>query len=273
VKSSIVLGDSGFIGSAFLKKLKQSNEKVVGINRQRILVCEDQITREFPRKSSKLSIEILPFLAKGAVVINAAWGRNDRGDRDSPIHAEYAKDEVLLIDAVKRTGCHYISFGSIAEIDDGSISPSRKTAYATAKKLVADHLAKSGLKFNWLRVASLYGPDDKREWLLPRLLHSLQTGEEVVLENPAQQINLCHIDSLVVATLTLVENGIQGTFNVTTDQWLTVSALKKCFADLIEPEYLPHLSGSFSRIDPIGLQVETPALSDFFTTQKQNHKS
>ena len=273
MKSSIVIGDSGFIGSAFLEQLKQLNEKVVGINRDRILIIEDQITHEFPRRSSELSVEILPYLSKDAVVINAAWGRNDRGDRDSTIHDEYAKAEVRLIDALKEFGCHYISFGSIAEIDDESISPSRETAYATAKKLVADHLTKSGLKFNWLRVASLYGPSDKRDWLLPRLLQSLQTGDEVALESPFQQINICHIDSLVGATLSLVEKGIQGTFNVATDQWLTVSALKKCFVDSKEPEYLPRLSGSFSPKDPIALHVDTPPLSDFITTQKQNHKS
>ena len=273
MKSSIVIGDSGFIGSAFLEQIKQRNEKVVGINRHRILIFEDQVTQEFPRQSSELAIEIFPFLAEGAVVINTAWGKNDRGDRDSTIHEEYAKAEVLLIDALKNMGCHYISFGSIAEIDDESISPSRKTAYAEAKKLVTNHLAQSGIKSNWLRVASLYGPDDRRDWLVPRLLQSLQTGEEVVLENPMQQINLCHIDALVRATLTLVEDGIEGVFNVTTDQWLTVSALKKCFTDLTEPEYLSRLSGSFSETDPVGLQVGTPPLSDFFKAQKQIHKS
>ena len=273
MNSLVVLGDSGFIGSAFIRQLKQGNKKVVGISRHRILIFEDQVKQEFPRQSSELAIEIFPFLAEGAVVINTAWGKNDRGDRDSTIHEEYAKAEVLLIDALKNTSCHYISFGSIAEIDDESISPSRKTAYATAKKLVADHLTNSGLKFNWLRVASLYGPSDKRDWLLPRLLQSLQTGDEVALESPFQQINICHIDSLVGATLSLVEKGIQGTFNVATDQWLTVSALKKCFVDSKEPEYLPRLSGSFSPKDPIALHVDTPPLSDFITTQKQNHKS
>lgn len=273
MKSFIILGDSGFIGSGFLNKLCQRNERIIGINRQRILIIENSIEHQFSREYSELSVEILPFLEAGAVVVNTTWGKNNRVDRDSVIHNQYAKSEMLLIDALKDSGCHYISFGSIAEIDDQSISPSRKTEYSEAKRLVADYLMQSELTYNWLRVASLYGPGDKRDWLLPRLVESLQRGEEVVLENPLQQINLCHIDSLVKGTLALIESGVKGTFNITTHQWLKVSELKKCFTDLIEPDYLVRHLGSFSLTDSNVLHVDTPPISDYFKEIRDSHKS
>ena len=269
MKPFIVLGDSGFIGSAFLKQLRYQNETVIGINRHRISIFEDQTLREVPRSSSDLSVEILPFLEDGAVLINTVWGKNDRGNRDSTIHIEYAMAEMLLIDVLKDSGCHYISFGSIAEIDDELISPSRKTEYAEAKKLVADYLAKSGLMFNWLRAASLYGPGDRRAWLLTNLLQNFQTGEEVVLQNPTQEINLCHIDSLIAATLFLIENSILGDLNITTDQWVTVSGLKKSFMELTEPNYSKRLSGSFSHSDPKVLIVASPPLLDFLKSARK----
>lgn len=270
---SIVLGDSGFIGSAFIGQLRHRGETVIGINRHRVLIIENQISRELPRNSSDLSIEILPYLKDGAVVINTAWGQNDRGNRDSTIHNECAMAELLLIDAIKESGSRYVSFGSVAEIDDDTISPSRKTEYANAKKLVADYLANSEIIFNWLRVASLYGPGDRRNWLVPQLLQSFQSDEEVVIENPSQEINLCHIDSLVGATLVLAQGSVVGALNVTTDQWVTVSELKRAFMDLREPEYLTRLSGSFSQRDPNVLEVETPPLLDFFKSVRKIHKS
>ena len=273
MKSLIILGDSGFIGSGFLNQIPKENRKIVGINRHRIFISKHSTTHHFPRENSELSDEILPFLDEETVVVNAVWGKNNRVDRDSVIHNDYVKAEMLLIDALKKSGCHYMSFGSIAEMDDESISPSRATAYSEAKKMLADYLGQSGLAYNWLRVASLYGPGDKRDWLLPRLLESLMRGEEVDLENPLQQINLCHIDSLVKGALTLLENGVQGTFNVATDQWLTVSELKKGFTELREPNYLMRILGPFSKNDPNLLHLSSPPIIDFLTEQRDHYRS
>jgi nucleoside-diphosphate-sugar epimerase len=273
MKSLIILGDSGFIGSGFLNKMRQENRRIVGINRHRIFVSKNSTTNCLPRENPDLSVEILPFLEEETVVVNAVWGKNNRIDRDSAIHSDYAKAEMLLIDALKKSGCHYMSFGSIAEIDDESISPSRGSAYSEAKKMLADYLGQSGLAFIWLRVASLYGPGDKRDWLLPRLLENLQRGEQVVLENPLQQINLCHIDSFVKGASALIENGALGTFNVTTDQWLTVSELKNAFTEFREPEYLMRILGSFSLNDPNFLHLSTPPIIDFLTEQTNHYRS
>lgn len=273
MKSLIILGDSGFIGSGFLNQTPRVDRKIVGINRHRIFVSKHSTTQQFPRETPELSEEILPFLEEDTVVVNAVWGKNNRVDRDSAVHNDYVKAEMLLIDALKKSGCHYMSFGSIAEIDDESISPSHASAYSEAKKILASYLEQSGLAYNWLRVASLYGPGDKRDWLLPRLLESLQRGEQVDLENPSQQINLCHVDSFVKGALTLLENGVQGTFNVATDQWLTVSELKKGFTELREPIYLMRILGPFSKNDPNLLHLSTPPVIDFITEQLNSHKS
>ena len=139
--------------------------------------------------------------------------------------------------------------------------------------MLADYLGHSGLAFIWLRVASLYGPGDKRDWLLPRLLENLQRGEQVVLENPLQQINLCHIDSFVKGASNLIENGVLGTFNVTTDQWLTVSELKNAFTEFREPEYHMRTLGSFSLNDPNFLHLSTPPIIDFLTEQRNHYRS
>ena len=273
MNSRIVIGDSGFIGSTLMSHLGHTDGNLIGINRQRILIIENGVARESPRKSDQISTEILPFLSNASTVINTMWGRNDRAQRDSKIHLQYADSEISLISSLKDTECRYISFGSIAEINDESISPSRETAYAKAKILVADYLAKSELLSTWLRVASLYGPGDTRHWLLPKLLESWQLNKDVTLEQPMQMINLCHIDSLVSATIALIEKDTQGAFNVTTHQWITVSALKESFNNLIEPKYLKRSLGSFSHSDPNVLYVDTPQISKYFADLKIDHKS
>ena len=264
MKPIIILGDTGFIGSAFVRYLSESNRKLVAVNRRRILEVDNFKIREHPRLSQNISEDIQPFVSKSDLVINTVWGRNNRKDRDSEIHQQYAHAEIRLIESLENTGCRYISFGSIAEINDDKISPSHKSEYSTAKKEVASYLTSSKLMSLWLRIASVYGPGDNRDWFLTRLSSSLQTEEVIVLENPIQQINLCHIDSLVKTTLDLFEKKVSGTFNITTNQWITIGALKQCFSDLVEPDYQERLRGYFSQNDSEGLHVDTPPISDFF---------
>ena len=125
----------------------------------------------------------------------------------------------------------------------------------------------------WIRIASCYGPEDKRNWLLTQLGAAWEYGEELVVENPSQQLNLCHIDSLVTATLELLGSNGTGVFNVTTDQWLTVSEIKNCFNTLVEPKYLVRPSGRFSSSDSESLIVPTPPISEYFATLKRDYKS
>jgi len=273
VTSLIILGDTGFIGSAFVRHLSETNRKLVRVNRQRILEVDNFKICEYPRLTQNLFREIQPFVSKSDVIINTVWGRNNRRDRNSDIHQQYAKSEIRLIESLESTGCRYISFGSIAEINDDAISPSHKSEYGEAKKQVASHLSGSKLMSLWLRIASVYGPGDNRDWFLTRLSNSLQTGEIVGLENPIQQINLCHVDSLVKTTLDLLEKKVNGAFNMTTNQWITIGALRECFSHLVEPDYQERLIGHFSQTDSEGLNMATPPISDFFREIKNSQKS
>ena len=109
--------------------------------------------------------------------------------------------------------------------------------------------------------------------MLTQLGKGWKSGEEFVIENPNQPLNLCHIDSLVKAALDLL-GGIQtGIFNVTTDQWLTVAEIKNCFSTLVEPKYLARASGAFSHNDPEALIVSTPLISQYFEYLKGDYKS
>ena len=273
VKSFVVLGDSGFIGSAFLRHLTSTNERVVGINRNRVTVIEDRTAKEYLRESRDIFNEMKPLLSENTVVINAIWAKNDRQNRQSSIHQECALQEISLINHLQGLGTNYVSFGSIAEINDAQVSPSLSTEYSKSKKQILEHLSGSSLQSIWMRIASCYGPEDRRDWLLTQLLAGWKNGEEISVENPNQHLNLCHIDSLVTATLGLLERNYAGVFNATTNQWLTVGEIKNCFNTLVEPKYLVRSSGPFSPGDSESLIVPTPAISEYFTTLKKDYKS
>jgi nucleoside-diphosphate-sugar epimerase len=270
---SIVLGDTGFLGSAFSRALIDSELNFIGLNRHRIAVVNNGIRNELPRKSPDLFTEIEPFLSEDCVVINTVWGKNNREFRDSTAQQANSNREVSLIERLNYSKVQYLSFGSIAEIDDCEISPSCGTEYARAKRLVAEHLLHSELNSIWIRVASSYGPNDLRDWLFTQLQRNWENNTNLHLENPNQLLNLYYVDSLVSASLELIYKKKSGVFNASSIQWVTVGTLKECFNNLQEPEYIPRTSGSFSSGDLNRLLISSPPISEYFARCQKFYKS
>lgn len=268
-----VLGDTGFIGSSFLNTLKTSNARIIGINQNSVNFIQGSISKKYSRKSNDLFSELKPYLEPGDYVINAIWGKNDRHNRQSLIHDSYASQEMKFINQILNFSVKYLSFGSIAECSDEQISPSRDTLYSKSKHRIHSHLINSDIKYIWLRVASCYGEEDRRNWLMTQLGSSWESGVDLRLENPNQLLNLCHVDSLVVAALSLLKSDQSGAFNLTTNQWLTVAQIKECFYTLKEPTYLIRNSGNFSPADPESLLVSTPQLTKYFSELRASYKS
>ena len=273
MKFSIILGDTGFLGSVFSRSFMNEGANFMGLNQQRLVLVLNGVRTEFQRKSIDLFTEIEPFLSEDCVVINTIWGSNNQDIRDSIVQQKNSVREITLINQLENSRIRYVSFGSIAEINDSEISPSCNTEYARAKILIAERLLESRLIPLWIRVASSYGPDDRRDWLVTQLLNSWIKRADLYLKNSDQVINLCYVHSLVSASLELIHERQQGIFNATTTQWLTVEAVKNCFNSLEEPQYLERTSGPFSPADLNQLPISSPPISEYFATYQKNHKS
>ena len=259
-----VLGSNGFLGSNLFRRLSEQNFRVVGLNRNAVVVSENGSQREYVRNSQLIFEDLKPMLAENDVVFNTVWNKNERQYRDRSIHLETANEEIELIYQLEKFRTKYVSFGSIAEIDDKDISPSSGTEYAAAKKLVARSLSESSLKHLWVRIASCYGPQDGRNWLITQLVESQKKGVKLEIQNPNQLLNLCHVNALIDSVISLIENERFGQFNAFTDQWVTIDSVRECCLNLVEPAYVTLLTGPFTISDPLRLYINTPKLSFFF---------
>ena len=268
VTNFVLLGDTGFIGSEFLTQIRNLGIPIVCLNSKRILQIDNNQIFESPRNYLDIFDEVAPFISPGTIIINTVWCHNEKSERNSISHEMSLSEELHLINALEGTSAYYLSLGSIAEIDDIEISPSINTRYASAKKTIQSLLSSSPLKSIWIRIASCYGPNDGRDWLIPQLRNSILTGLPLRIENPKQIINLCHVQVLVNACLRLILNGETGTYNVVTRQWLTIEDLNTCTKTLIEPRYMRRDNGAFSEADPVALYLHTPPIVDYFQISK-----
>jgi nucleoside-diphosphate-sugar epimerase len=179
------------------------------------------------------------------------------------IQLESSERELNLIHSVKGRILKYISLGSIAEIEDSEISPSNTTLYSDVKKKILIELQESGIPYLWIRLASIYGQNDNRDWLMNQLIDQARSARRIEVKFPNQLLNLCHSDSVAQEILEIQETRKDAALNFYTSQWVTVAELANSFALCQEPKVSPVSSTFFSKNDPFGHLVHTPPILDF----------
>jgi putative NADH-flavin reductase len=263
MKQFVIIGNSGFIGRNIESKVDYRNFTTVGISSKFIEFKNSEKNQRIGRTLTDLDLEIRRFLSKETVVINAAWITNDRGERNSSNHMEWADLEISLIESVISAGSRYVSLGSIAEMDDLVISPSYGTVYSKAKAKVFTHLTEKYADFLWIRIASAYGQFDTRKWLITELI---EHGEKLNLKNPNAVLNLSDVETISSQIVQSALSERCGSVNLWSEQWMSLENIKKCFVDRGNPILATSNSKYFSEFDPDGLKVDSQSILEFFNS-------
>ena len=261
MKQVLIIGNSGFIGRHIQSKVDYSNFATVGISSKFIEFKNSKEIKRISRTSTDLDLDIRNFLSKDTIVINAAWITNDRVERNSSDHMEWANLEISLIESAIAADCRYVSLGSIAEINDEGISPSYGTVYSEAKDKIFGHLSNRYENFLWIRIASAFGKFDSRKWLITELL---ELGEKLTLKNPNVVLNLSDVETI---SSKIVEGALSdrcGSVNFWSEQWMSLESIKKCFVERRSPILTQCKSKYFSEYDPDGLKVDSQSILEFF---------
>ena len=257
-----IIGHTGFVGKNFASILLDRNLDFTGISGSNIKLVGQRLgqSRDSDPRST-VEFLLSQDISQDCLVINASWISNHSTNRDNNAHLEWADKEIKIIDSLKRTNCTYISIGSIAEIDEASISASAHSSYSKGKKNVLNHLASNFRKWHWARVASAYGEGDSRDWLVTQLRLK---GEELLIRNETALLNLTNIDAICASVLEQIESENWGKFNYWSKQWMTTKNIKNCFLDGGKPILETPDFYAFTARDVEGIEVKTSSISDFF---------
>ncbi|MCD7890150.1 MAG: NAD(P)-dependent oxidoreductase [Oscillospiraceae bacterium] len=190
---AIITGATGAVGTALIKELINRNIEV-------LVFCYDGSKRnnripEHPLVTKKYcSLQQLSEIQNDTgktydVFYHFAWdgtvgtARNDMYLQNKNV--SYALDAV---EAAKRFGCHtFIGAGSQAEYGrvEGLLCPETPTfpemGYGIAKlcagQMTREHAHQRGLKHIWVRILSVYGPNDGSQSMVMSTIEKLQRGE------------------------------------------------------------------------------------------------
>lgn len=224
MKSAVITGATGAIGTALINELTSKGVSVL------VLTREDSPRNSIIPQSPLVEVrycsleELHDFEAEGEyeVFYHLAWAgtfgsaRNDLYLQNKNV--EYALDAVA---AAKRLGCHiFIGAGSQAEYGrvEGILKPDTpafpENGYGYGKlcagQMTRDLAHNLGLRHIWVRILSVYGPNDGGGSMVMSALKKLRDGEIPEFTKGEQKWDYLYSGDAAEAFALLGEKGADG---------------------------------------------------------------
>lgn len=226
MKSAIVTGATGTLGTALLSELIKNNIKV-------LVLCRKESKRNSLIPSSDLveirycSLEEFEKIDNIKdehydIFFHLAWNGTTGAERENlylqNLNVKYAMDAVAL---AKRFNCSvFVGAGSQAEYGrcnmklDENTAVNPESGYGIAKfsagYMTRRYAQKLGLKHIWVRILSLYGPNDNPNSLIMTLINKLKIGESPKLTLCEQTWDYLYSADAANAFYRLAEGGKSG---------------------------------------------------------------
>jgi UDP-glucose 4-epimerase len=224
----VVLGASGFIGSAVVNELVARSKEVCVLVRPNSKLSDKFSASINTIVYHSLADELLLERLRGwkpEIMINLAWKGVDGNDR---VEASQFDNISFILQSVKLafySGCRqWVGAGSQAEYGIASEKISEETpcnpitAYGKAK--LAAGIASLGLcdSLNivgtWARIFSVYGPADHPNTFINYTIKSLLSNKSPILTACIQKWDYVFITDAAEAIVSLIENNCKGVYNI-----------------------------------------------------------
>lgn len=224
MKRIIVTGATGCVGSAIVRRALENGLEVTcivhqGSKRLQNLPQDNRVSVVECNLSDYTSLQL-----HGAydAFIHLSWEKTFGTSRDDAEvqtrNIQYTLDACHL---AKRCGCQvFVGAGSQAEygVQSVDLTPDLRvnpeSGYGIAKyasgKLSAMLCKNLGIRQNWVRILSVYGPNDGENTLISYVIRELKAGRSPELTKCEQTWDYLYADDAADAILAVAEKGIDG---------------------------------------------------------------
>ncbi len=226
MKKAIITGATGSVGTAIINELIKEGVEVTvlcreGSKRNNQIPEHPLVTRRYCELSELATIENSDN-EKHDVFYHLAWEGTTGAARDDMYvqnqNVKYALDAVA---AAKRFGCKkFIGVGSQAEYGrvEGVIRPDTPTlptmgygiGKLTAGLMTRQYARQLGLDHIWVRIVSIYGPNDGPQSMVMSTINKLRAGETPQLTKGEQMWDYLYSGDAGKAFVLLGDKGIDG---------------------------------------------------------------
>jgi len=267
MKTVLLTGASGFLGSHIAEELINHEFKVVALKRSesnmwRCAEFKDLIRWIECDNLSDAEKEILD--CKPEVLVHAAWSGVMAYERDNWKEQEKnIKFIIELLGIVKRTKIsRVIALGSQAEYGhfEGSLSedyPCNPVSSYGAAKVCASVILKvfaeqMKIDWYWIRLFSIFGSRENSTWLIPSVIRNLALKKKMDLTSCEQRYDYLYTKDFASGILKVIEsnNVSSGIYNFSSGESIKILDIISILESIVSPNQkllkigaLPYRSG------------------------------
>lgn len=250
----LITGITGFLGSHIAENLVSNDITVIGLKRKgsNIWRCQD-----FANKIHWVDIDDEGLFKEELkrhsfdTIIHGAWIGVESNDRDNWIvQSKNIPFLVELLDVAKEVGTEkFIFLGSQAEYGniDGKISEEDKTqalnAYGSIKlaclEIVMTFCNTNDINWIWLRLFSLFGERENKNWLIPSLIQSMVNKNQMDFTPGEQKYAYLYVKDFALLMNKLLVMSIQsGIYNISSNKTRTIKSLIEDIRNSVNPNFV-----------------------------------
>jgi nucleoside-diphosphate-sugar epimerase len=253
MKTILITGATGFLGSHIAEELVKQGFQVIALKRStsnlwRCNDFNDQIHWITSDNINDVEQEIIN--CKPTILIHAAWDGVKASDRNNWIKQETNLSFLVsLLEIAKKTKIlKIIALGSQAEYGsfEGSIDedyPCNPNSAYGANKVCASILLKSFAEQNkidwyWIRLFSVFGPREEKNWLIPATINNLLKKKVMALTHCEQQYDYLFTKDFAAGILSVVKSStnISGIYNMTSGESMKIKDILSFLENRIAPQ-------------------------------------
>lgn len=240
MNSIVIHGASSFLGKNFIKLLisKKIQIHIIARATSQIPFCENCPTTKIFRYDKSISeINFENIGVNNPVFFEFSWHGVFGSDRNNP--EQLSVNIPLIISSIsfakQLNSKHWIGIGSQAEYGDlnkevaenDTCNPT--TSYGKSKLLcskISEELCRLyKIEHSWLRLFSVFGPDDNHEWLIPYLIKEMLQNHEINVTKGEQIWDYLFIDDISAMLYKMVDAKGVGIANLGSGQPIEIRQL------------------------------------------------
>lgn len=243
----IIHGASGFLGKHFIKKLMTEKIPVVVLARESSdlsLILNNPGVKIYRYNKSFNELTKIDIKVESPVYFEFSWqgvfGSDRNNEEQMSVNVPLITSSVKFANDLKAK--HWIGIGSQAEYGniDKRISENDvcnpTTLYGKAKlkcsQISAELCNEFQMDHSWLRLFSVYGPDDNHEWLIQYLIKDMLHNKDINVTKGEQLWDYLYIDDISDMFIKLKNASGAGVANLGSGKSVTVKYIIEMIKEL-----------------------------------------
>lgn len=263
-KKVLITGGNGFLGSWLVNEFIKNQYEVLVISRSSSNLTDllDKIT--FIQHNDDDYMSVVADIQKFSpmCVIHTAW---DGGNSYSDINHlnQFYKNIPLslsLLEVIRtlKTPPRFIGLGSFAEYgvlqnkvsEEDIESPVNFYGLSklTVKNITELYCTTNNIPWTWIRPCYIYGPRDVPTRIIPKIINSLLSNKEIILDSCDVIVDYLHVNDFSKAVYSLVENNTTGVYNICSGNEYKLRDIIQSIYTILSPESTPPFSTTSNRV-------------------------